>query len=46
MAIGFVIALSMLGKGRMRRAFGNSSGYFHVGEKDGLLGGNGMGKND
>lgn len=47
MAIGFLVAASVFSKSRARRrAFGGSGGYFQLGEKDGLLGGNGMGKND
>ncbi|PSN69228.1 thioredoxin-like protein [Corynespora cassiicola Philippines] len=47
MAIGFLLAGSLFGKSRMRkRAFGTNPGYFHLDGKEGLLGGNGGGKND
>jgi protein disulfide-isomerase len=44
MFVGFFTAATLAGKKRRRGQFGNGSGYFQVGEKDGLLGG--MGKHD
>lgn len=47
MVIGFVLAASIFGRSRMRRrAFGSTGGFFQLDEKNGLLGGNGGGKND
>lgn len=47
MVIGFILAASIFGKSRMRRrAFGSTGSYFQLDDKNGLLGGNGGGKND
>ncbi|KAF2877486.1 thioredoxin-like protein [Massariosphaeria phaeospora] len=46
-AIGFILAASLFGRSRMRRrTFGNTGSFFQLDNKEGILGSNGLGKND